>query len=141
MPPKTVPPSGRLCPTRSQSCTARSSSWPRGTSDKLLNPSHRPAPHRQTVKAEPKTPDLSAGGARPPAHLGSAAGSDAMLKPHDPFCDARSNRPANAARRPRRRGGAILEAALVLPALVLLTFGGIEFGDYFFVKHTLDAAA
>lgn len=47
------------------------------------------------------------------------------------------------ARRPnaRRWGGTVLEAAIVLPILISLTFGAIEFGDYFFVKHTLEAAA
>jgi len=42
---------------------------------------------------------------------------------------------------PRRRGGAILEAALVLPIILGLCFGMVEFGYYFFVKHTLQAAA
>jgi Flp pilus assembly protein TadG len=41
----------------------------------------------------------------------------------------------------RRWGGTLLEAALVLPVLISLTFGAIEFGDYFFVKHTLEGAA
>jgi Flp pilus assembly protein TadG len=41
----------------------------------------------------------------------------------------------------RRRGGAILEAALVLPILLGLCFGMVEFGYYFFVKHTLQGAA
>jgi len=40
-----------------------------------------------------------------------------------------------------RRGSAVLEAALVLPILLSLTFGTIEFGYYFFVKHTLQGAA
>lgn len=41
----------------------------------------------------------------------------------------------------RRRGGAILEAALVLPILFTISFGMVEFGYFFFVKHTLQAAA
>jgi Flp pilus assembly protein TadG len=44
-------------------------------------------------------------------------------------------------RRTWRRGGSLLEAAIVVPILLSLTFGAIEFGDYFFVKHTLNAAA
>ena len=44
-------------------------------------------------------------------------------------------------RRPRRRGGALLEAALVMPILLGLCFGMVEFGYFFFVKHTLQAAA
>ena len=40
-----------------------------------------------------------------------------------------------------RRGGAILEAALVLPILLALSFGMVEYGYYFFVKHTLQGAA
>ena len=41
----------------------------------------------------------------------------------------------------RRRGGAILEAALVMPILLGLCFGMVEFGYYFFVKHTFQGAA
>lgn len=40
-----------------------------------------------------------------------------------------------------RRGNAILEAALVLPVLLSLSFGTVEFGHFFFVKHTIQAAA
>jgi Flp pilus assembly protein TadG len=41
----------------------------------------------------------------------------------------------------RRHGGAILETALVLPVLMSVTFGGIEFGYYFWVQSTLEGAA
>jgi len=41
----------------------------------------------------------------------------------------------------RFRGNAVLEAALVLPVLTSLTFGTIEYGHFFFVKHTLEGAA
>lgn len=40
-----------------------------------------------------------------------------------------------------RRGSAVLDAALVFPILLSLTFGCIEFGHYFFIKHTLQGAA
>jgi len=43
--------------------------------------------------------------------------------------------------RRRRRGNAVLEAALVFPILLSLTFGAIEYGYYFFVKNTLQGAA
>lgn len=51
--------------------------------------------------------------------------------------------PAASGRRParRRRGSALMEAALVLPILLLLSCGVIEFGHFFFVKHTLQGAA
>jgi len=35
----------------------------------------------------------------------------------------------------------VLEAALVFPILLSLSFGCVEFGHYFFIKHTLQAAA
>jgi Flp pilus assembly protein TadG len=35
----------------------------------------------------------------------------------------------------------VLDAALVFPILLSLTFGTIEYGYYFFVKHTLQGAA
>ena len=41
----------------------------------------------------------------------------------------------------RRRGNAVLEAALVLPILLALTFGTVEFGHFFYWKHTLQGAA
>lgn len=40
-----------------------------------------------------------------------------------------------------RRGSAVLDAALVFPILLSLTFGCVEFGHYFFIKHTLQGAA
>lgn len=41
----------------------------------------------------------------------------------------------------RRRGNALLDAALVLPILLSLTFGTVEYGYFFFVKHSLQGAA
>ncbi|HWB52868.1 MAG TPA: TadE/TadG family type IV pilus assembly protein [Tepidisphaeraceae bacterium] len=41
----------------------------------------------------------------------------------------------------RRRGGAVLETALVLPVLISITFGAIEFGYYFWIQNTLEGAA
>jgi Flp pilus assembly protein TadG len=38
-------------------------------------------------------------------------------------------------------GGAVLEAFLVLPILLALAFGTVEFGWYFYVKHTMQGAA
>jgi Flp pilus assembly protein TadG len=43
--------------------------------------------------------------------------------------------------RRRRRGNAVLEAALVLPVLMSVAFGTVEYGHFFFVKHTLEGAA
>lgn len=41
----------------------------------------------------------------------------------------------------RRRGNAVLDAALVLPILLSLTFGTVEYGYFFFVKHSMQGAA
>src|SRR3954452_22730745 len=41
----------------------------------------------------------------------------------------------------RRRGAEILEAALVLPIILSLIFGMVEFAYYFHVQHTVQAAA
>lgn len=41
----------------------------------------------------------------------------------------------------RRWGGAVLDMALVLPILLYLAFGTVEFGYYFYVKHNVQAAA
>ena len=38
------------------------------------------------------------------------------------------------------RGATLVEFAMVLPVFVLLLFGIIEFGRYFFVQHTLQFA-
>jgi Flp pilus assembly protein TadG len=44
-------------------------------------------------------------------------------------------------RRRRRSGSAVLDMALVLPILLSLSFGTVEFGYYLYVKHNLQAAA
>jgi Flp pilus assembly protein TadG len=41
----------------------------------------------------------------------------------------------------RRFGGSVLEMVLTLSILLNLTFGGIEFGYYFYVKNTMEGAA
>ena len=46
-----------------------------------------------------------------------------------------------AARLPGRRGGALIEAILILPLLIMLSFGVVEYGWAFYVKHTISAAA
>ena len=43
--------------------------------------------------------------------------------------------------RRRRRGGALLEAALVLPILLALSFGTVEYGYFFFVKQSFQGAS
>ena len=40
-----------------------------------------------------------------------------------------------------RRGGAVLEAAIVMPMILILTFGMIEVGHYFYLKHAMQCAA
>ena len=52
------------------------------------------------------------------------------------------NRPSPARRSGRRASGAaILEMALTLGILLMLTFGTIEFGYFFFLKNTVQGAA
>jgi hypothetical protein len=41
----------------------------------------------------------------------------------------------------RSRGAEILEAALVLPIVLSLIFGMVEFAYYFHIEHTIEAAA
>ena len=41
----------------------------------------------------------------------------------------------------RRRGNAVIEAVLVIPILLLLAFGTVEFGHFFFIKHGVQGAA
>ena len=43
--------------------------------------------------------------------------------------------------RPRSRGAEVLEMALIMPILLLLIFGMIEFGWFFYLQHNLQAAA
>ena len=40
-----------------------------------------------------------------------------------------------------RRGGSLLELMLVLPILLMLSFGVVDYGYYFFLKSTLQGAA
>jgi Flp pilus assembly protein TadG len=50
---------------------------------------------------------------------------------------------ASTSRRTSRRrfGGAVLEMVLIMPVLLYLAFGTVEFGYYFYVKHSLEGAA
>ncbi len=41
---------------------------------------------------------------------------------------------------PRRRGGALLEAALVLPVMLAFSFGAVEFGYFIFLKQAVQGA-
>jgi Flp pilus assembly protein TadG len=52
-------------------------------------------------------------------------------------------RSAVARRRPRlnRRGGAVLETALVMGVLIMLSFGTAEYGYFFFIKNEVAGAA
>ena len=43
--------------------------------------------------------------------------------------------------RRRRHGSAVLEAAFVMPVLLWLVLGAMQFGYYFFIKNTLQGAA
>src|SRR4051794_9717474 len=43
--------------------------------------------------------------------------------------------------RRRHRGGAVLEAALVMPVLVYLSFGCVEFAHFYYIKHMMQGAA
>src|SRR4051812_21767087 len=40
-----------------------------------------------------------------------------------------------------RSGNAILDLAFVLPLLIMLTFGAVEYGYALYIKHSLQAAA
>jgi Flp pilus assembly protein TadG len=41
----------------------------------------------------------------------------------------------------RRRGNAVLDMALVMPLLIGLTFGAVEYGYALYIKHSLQSAA
>lgn len=47
----------------------------------------------------------------------------------------------NRSARRVRRGNGVLEAALVLPVLLALSMGMVEFGQFFYMKHTIQAAS
>jgi Flp pilus assembly protein TadG len=47
--------------------------------------------------------------------------------------------PAN--RKMRRRGASTMEIALVLPVLLTLSFGVVDYGYFFYLKNTFQAAA
>jgi Flp pilus assembly protein TadG len=50
-------------------------------------------------------------------------------------------RPEISRGKAHRRGNAVLEAALVIPILLSLAFGTVEFGYFFYVKNQLQGAA
>lgn len=51
------------------------------------------------------------------------------------------NSDGRRANRHRSRGAEVLEMALMMPLLIALIFGMVEFGYFFFLKHNLQAAA
>src|SRR5215204_1026175 len=51
------------------------------------------------------------------------------------------NRNRNRRPRLRRSGNALLDLAFVLPILLMLTFGAVEYGYALYVKHALQGAA
>ena len=53
-----------------------------------------------------------------------------------PFCPGRPAR-----RSSRRRGAVLVETALVLPLLLLLVFGVMEYGHFVFTRQTFEDAA
>jgi Flp pilus assembly protein TadG len=59
-----------------------------------------------------------------------------MPLPATRLVDARLRR-----HRRRSRGGAVLETILILPVVIMLVLGAIEFGYFFWVKHTCEGAA
>ena len=57
-----------------------------------------------------------------------------------------SNQSSNAAAAARparraRRGGAVLEMAILAPVLIYLSFGAVEYGYFMYVKNTVFSAA
>jgi Flp pilus assembly protein TadG len=44
-------------------------------------------------------------------------------------------------RRSRRRGGSLLELILILPILLMLSFGVVDYGYYLYLKNTFQGAA
>ena len=54
----------------------------------------------------------------------------------------RFTRPPHSRQTTRRRfGGAVLEMVLILPVMLYLAFGTVEFGYFFYLKHSLQGAA
>src|SRR5882724_300550 len=50
-------------------------------------------------------------------------------------------RPSRKTSALRRRGAEIIEMGISMGVLMALVFGGVEFGYFFFVKHSLQTAA
>jgi Flp pilus assembly protein TadG len=51
-----------------------------------------------------------------------------------------NNHPKRQVRR-FRSGNAVLDMALIMPLLIMLTFGAVEYGFALYIKHSLQAAA
>ncbi len=50
------------------------------------------------------------------------------------------SRPAKVRTRPRRRGAQIVEMIIAFPVLLYLSFGLVEFGQYFYIRHCFESA-
>lgn len=60
---------------------------------------------------------------------------------HCPPAEGPKPAPTGVRRRHGRRGASVLEMALVLPVLLMLSFGIVEYGYFFYVKNTVTSAA
>jgi len=65
------------------------------------------------------------------------------MRQQTPRSILRRHRNRGGSRRPRllRQGNALLDLAFVLPILLALTFGAVEYGYALYVKHALQGAA
>lgn len=64
----------------------------------------------------------------PPSEVSTTNGADGSPEP-------------TARRLRRRRGNGVLEACFVLPVLLYLSMGMVEFGQFLYVKHSIQAAS
>ena len=71
--------------------------------------------------------------ATPPVHARGEIPAPPARNPRDPRAAAPNRR--------RRRANATIELVIAMKLLLLLAFGTVEFGHYFFVKNTLQGAA
>ena len=54
---------------------------------------------------------------------------------------AQTTKQIRSPRRLRRSGGSLMELMLVLPIMLMLSFGVVDYGDLLFVKNTVEGAA
>ena len=113
----------------STACSSSASPW------SSVSPLRRSAPHLGALFNAHSRPDRAAGGAS------GVSWTTRLLRPHFPVFEFFQRRRSMTNRRRDDRGAVMVEFAIILPILLMLLMGIIEFGRAYNIQVSIQAAA